>query len=170
MPRRCSKCQSVYGDEQKDIQFCPTCGNLPEVVSPLSASLPEFVIALDEDTPAHAGDSWPTPQAAAQDLKTANAGQAIVDERYLRLPEQSKSPLCAALLSFLLVGMGQVYLGQVEKGLTMLGIVFLLMVMRVLGPLGLIIVLLNVLDAFLLAQKINERKPIRKWEFFFQSG
>src|SRR5262245_21220925 len=32
----------------------------------------------------------------------------------------TKSPVLAALLSFLMVGMGQIYIGQVEKGLTMI--------------------------------------------------
>jgi uncharacterized protein YybS (DUF2232 family) len=66
--------------------------------------------------------------------------------------------------------MGQVYLGQVEKGLTMLILVLLLMLKVALGPLGVVILLLNVLDAFLLARKLKKRKRIRKWEFFFQSS
>lgn len=85
-------------------------------------------------------------------------------------PGQPKSPGLAALLSFLLVGMGQVYLGQVEKGLMMLGVVLVLMLTVVLGPLGLLILLLNVLDAFLLAGRINKGRKVQKWEFFFSRG
>ena len=81
----------------------------------------------------------------------------------------TKSPVLAALLSFLLVGMGQIYIGQVEKGLTMIAVVLLLIVTVVLGPLGLLILLLNVVDAFVLARIVNKGKPIRKWQFFFQS-
>lgn len=81
----------------------------------------------------------------------------------------TKSPVLAALLSFLMVGMGQVYIGQVEKGLTMLGVVLLLIVTVVLGPLGLLILLFNVVDAFVLARIVNQGRPIRKWQFFFQS-
>ena len=81
----------------------------------------------------------------------------------------TKSPVLAALLSFLMVGMGQIYIGQVEKGLTMIGVVLLLIVTVVLGPLGLMILLFNVVDAFVLARIVNKGKPIRKWQFFFQS-
>jgi TM2 domain-containing membrane protein YozV len=81
----------------------------------------------------------------------------------------TKSPVLAALLSFLMVGMGQIYIGQVEKGLTMIGVVLLLIVTVVLGPLGLLILVFNVVDAFVLARIVNQGKPIRKWQFFFQS-
>jgi TM2 domain-containing membrane protein YozV len=109
------------------------------------------------------------PPPVAQTSLSINSGPAIPDARYLPLPQQPKSPALAALLSFLLIGMGQVYLGQVEKGLTMLGVVLLLMLSVVLGPLGFVLLLLNVFDAFLLAKKIKAGQPLRKWEFFFQS-
>ncbi|MDT5270139.1 MAG: hypothetical protein QOH49_2325 [Acidobacteriota bacterium] len=87
---------------------------------------------------------------------------------------EQRSPLLAALLSFLLIGMGQVYLGQVEKGLLMLGVVLALMMTVALGPLGLVILLFNVADAYLLALKLGDGRRLRKWEFFFsrdkQSG
>ena len=80
---------------------------------------------------------------------------------------EQKSPLLAALLSFLLIGMGQVYLGQIEKGLLMLGVVLVLMMTVALGPLGLVILLFNVVDAYLLALKLGDGRRLRKWEFFF---
>ncbi len=80
---------------------------------------------------------------------------------------QTKSPVLAALLSFLLVGMGQIYLGQVEKGLCMLGVVLLLIMTVVVGPAGIIILLFNVVDAFVLGMKIRNGETIGKWQFFF---
>lgn len=131
MPRRCSTCQVVYGDEYRGLRFCPVC----------RALLPPFAPGLARATaPDH---DWPC---------------------------QPASPALAALLSFLLVGMGQVYLGQVDKGLAMLGTVLLLMVTVALGPLGVVILLVNMLDAFLLARKAREGKPILSWEFFFSRG
>lgn len=79
---------------------------------------------------------------------------------------QQKSPVLAALLSFLLVGMGQVYLGQVEKGLCMLAVVLLLIMTGVLGPIGIAILLFNVVDAFVLGVRIRDGKQIGKWQFF----
>jgi len=63
--------------------------------------------------------------------------------------------------------MGQVYLGQVDKGLAMLGTVLLLTLTVAPGPLGVVILLVNVLDAFLLARKARKGQPILSWEFFF---
>jgi TM2 domain-containing membrane protein YozV len=81
-------------------------------------------------------------------------------------PVPPKSPVLAALLSFLLVGMGQVYLGQVEKGLCMLAVVLLLMMTVLLGPIGIVILLLNVLDAFVIGMRMRDGKQIGKWQFF----
>jgi TM2 domain-containing membrane protein YozV len=78
-----------------------------------------------------------------------------------------KSPVLAALLSFLLVGMGQIYLGQVEKGLCMLAVVLLLVMTVVLGPIGIVILLINVVDAFVIGMRMRDGKQIGKWQFFF---
>ena len=79
---------------------------------------------------------------------------------------QQKSPVLAALLSFLLVGMGQIYLGQVEKGLCMLAVVLLLIMTAFVGPLGILILVLNVVDAFVLGVKIRRGEAVGKWQFF----
>lgn len=81
---------------------------------------------------------------------------------------QSKSPVLAALLSFLLVGMGQVYLGQIEKGVTMIVIVLSLMLIITPGSWGMVILFLNVVDAFVLARRMNQGKELGAWQFFFQ--
>ena|ERR1044071_8160620 len=78
-----------------------------------------------------------------------------------------KSPVLAALLSFLLVGMGQIYLGQVEKGLCMLAMVLLLMMTNVLGAIGIVLLLLNVVDAFVIGMRMRDGKQIGNWQFFF---
>ena len=83
---------------------------------------------------------------------------------------QRKSPVLAALLSFLLVGMGQVYLGQVEKGLCMLALALLLIMTVVLGPIGIVILILNVVDAFVLGVKVQNGETVGKWQFFFNQN
>ncbi|MFY9620640.1 MAG: hypothetical protein WAQ99_12595 [Pyrinomonadaceae bacterium] len=80
---------------------------------------------------------------------------------------QPKSPVLAALLSSLLVGMGQIYLGQVEKGLCLLVVVLLLVMSSAPGPWGIVLLLINVLDAFLLGRKVKRGRQLRRWQFFF---
>jgi TM2 domain-containing membrane protein YozV len=163
MLRTCRTCQAVYGDEQRDLRSCSRCGQL---LSPFTQSVYRTVTE-DNQLDNVSSSAWPAPQVITQDIPRLPAVRVMPDEHYLSLQAQSKSPALAALLSFLLVGMGQIYLGQVEKGLAMLGTVLLLMLTITLGQLGFIILLFNVLDAFLLARKIEEGKPLLRWEFFF---
>jgi TM2 domain-containing membrane protein YozV len=111
----------------------------------------------------------PASPLARQTLTIANPTAAVASLPDVSSPNQSKSPVLAGLLSFLLIGMGQVYLGQVEKGLSMLSVALLLIMKVVLGPLGLVLLIFNVLDAFFLARKIERGQPVRKWQFFFHS-
>ena len=98
----------------------------------------------------------------------ANCGYLLRESHAIRMP-QSKSPVLAALLSFLLVGMGQIYIGQIEKGVTMIVIVLSLMIAVAPGPWGIVIVVFNVVDAFVLARRVNRGKEPRTWQFFFQA-
>ena len=51
----------------------------------------------------------------------------------------------------------------------MLSVALLLIMKVVFGPLGLVLLIFNVLDAFFLARKIERGQPVRKWQFFFHS-
>lgn len=166
MPRTCRTCQASYGDEQRGLCVCSNCG---ELLPPPTTTLETARgTAAENDWPYRVNnEDWSTQQPITQNISQPPPARVMPDEPYLSQPDQSKSPALAALLSFLLVGMGQVYLGQVEKGLTMLGTVLLLMLTVRLGSLGFVILLFNVLDAFLLAKKIEEGRPILRWEFFF---
>jgi TM2 domain-containing membrane protein YozV len=160
--RTCSSCGTVYDSRYQGLRFCGCGQQLSQPARTRVAEkrpAPGPLIIPAGPTPSH------TPRPRDEHAPTPT--HAPPDPRYLPLPGQRKSPPLAALLSFLLVGMGQVYLGQVEKGLTMLGVVLLLLLTVVLGPLGFLLLLLNVSDAFLLARKVNRGRPIRKWEFFF---
>jgi len=146
MQLTCNKCRSIYRPASDGVPVCVGCGDqlLSSVANGLEASATDDSTA-DKPTVVHAEDSGLLPV------------------------DSPKSPGLAALLSFLLVGMGQIYLGQVEKGLCMLGVVLLLIMSAASGPLGLVIILLNVLDAFLLGRKVKQGQRIRKWQLFFQS-
>ena len=69
----------------------------------------------------------------------------------------------ATLLSCVLPGVGQIYLGQTHKGLAiLLGSLALCCLGGVLGP-------LMAVDAFRLGEKLEDGNPIGKWEFFWNS-
>ena len=76
-----------------------------------------------------------------------------------------KSPLAASLLSLLVVGLGQMYLGQVAKGILMLIIALILGALTsgisffIVGPISMV-------DAYCIGKKIKKHIPVRKLEFF----
>lgn len=80
-------------------------------------------------------------------------------------PAQRKSPVLAVVLSFFICGLGQIYNGQVMKGLMFLLLYILLwvvagfLVIAVVGfclfPLPLLLWLYGLYDAYTVAEKIN---------------
>jgi len=161
----CDKCQNTQSDDQSGPRFCSVCGRLMRTLAQVSASL---ITSDGQSDEANRPDSL-APLPASQMLTITNTPAAVADLRCVSSANQSKSPVLAGLLSFLLIGMGQVYLGQVEKGLSMLSVALLLIMKVVLGPLGLVLLIFSVLDAFFLARKIERGQPVRKWQFFFHS-
>jgi TM2 domain-containing membrane protein YozV len=76
-----------------------------------------------------------------------------------------KSPGTAALLSCLIVGVGQMYLGQIKKGLAwLLGIIVLSFITA--GVLWLPILIASIVDAYKTGQKLANGQPVGEWEFF----
>ena len=77
-----------------------------------------------------------------------------------------KSPLLAAFLSFILGGLGQIYLGQTNFGIM---IVIIDIVVGLFGTVGIgyvIIMVVSVMWAYRDAQKLNKGEPILKWPRF----
>lgn len=136
-----SRCGFNPCEGQDSFRFCPYCGDCLR----------------------------PDESLAAADARERGAGENFPEARCLSPRDNAKSPVLAALLSFLLVGMGQVYIGQVEKGFVLLGAVLLLLLTVVPGAPGLLILLANVLDAFLLARRLARGERVGKWDFFFNS-
>jgi TM2 domain-containing membrane protein YozV len=71
---------------------------------------------------------------------------------------ERKSEGIAAIASFLFVGLGQIYNGQIGKGIAfiVLGVVFVLMFLILIGiPLYLLLWAYNIYDAYNTAKQIN---------------
>ena len=165
MQALCSKCRSIYRPASNDVLVCIGCGD--QLPSPVATGLGGGRETIKEQL--SVGENEASIASATVNPTAEEPSVTLAEVSGLLPVNPPKSPGLAALLSFLLVGMGQIYLGQVEKGLCMLGIVLLLIMSAVSGPLGLVILLLNVLDAFLLGRKVQQGQQIRKWQLFFQS-
>ena len=79
---------------------------------------------------------------------------------------KKKKPAVAALLSVMFGGGGQIYLGQVTKGIIVMALVYIgsfLIVGVVLWPIA-------IYDAYILAKKIENGETIGEWEFFWSKS
>ena len=76
-----------------------------------------------------------------------------------------KSPTTAAILSCLIVGLGQLYLGQVTKGIVMFLVSYLVGAATG-GILTIIIWIAAIIDASNIGKKLEQGKSVGQWEFF----
>lgn len=159
MERTCGKYQNSFGREPDNVLICPRCGD--EWSAPFAAR-----VDVATSFPNEQGSGGDSARSAAQatTLQLDNSERGVSNSLSLNQP---KSPVLAALLSSLLVGMGQIYLGQVEKGLCMLVVVLLLVMSSAPGPWDIVLLLISVLDAFLLGRKVKRGHQLRRWQFFF---
>ncbi|WP_188207466.1 zinc ribbon domain-containing protein [Alkalibacillus aidingensis] len=88
--------------------------------------------------------------------------QTVVDQNP---PREKKSVALAVILSLIIVGVGQIYLGQVLKGLVLL-ISSLLIGFVTVGLGAFVLWILVAIDAYKIANKINEGRTVDEWEFF----
>ena len=80
-------------------------------------------------------------------------------------PVSHKSPGTAGCLSFLICGVGQMYNGQVIKGIVLL-IACAVLASFTVGIGGLVVWIVSIVDAAQIAKKINSGKKVGEWEFF----
>ncbi len=98
--------------------------------------------------------------------------QAVGEDQLVYPSDPPKDPVMMCVLSVLLVGLGQILLGQTAKGITLLvSVIFGGCIIGVLTlGFGLILVpviwLVSGIDAYKIASKLKEGTPVRKWEFF----
>ena len=77
-----------------------------------------------------------------------------------------KSPVLALVLSLLLLGgAGQIYLGQVTKGIVLIVATLLLSCIGI----GIIVWIVGIIDAYMIGQKLERGEPVEEWEFFWKS-
>ncbi len=78
------------------------------------------------------------------------------------IPPSNKSPIVAALLSFVLFGgLGQIYVGQIKKGIALivaiLGTIFIFI--------GVFLYIASAFDAYAIAKKMRAGYSVGEWEF-----
>lgn len=99
-------------------------------------------------------------------VKLGNSINLNINNDELIYPSPSpKSPILAALLSFLIPGLGQVYLKQTMKGLALLGGSIAAGILSV-GVGGVVIWVVGIVDSYMIGKKLRDGKPVRQWEFF----
>jgi TM2 domain-containing membrane protein YozV len=96
----------------------------------------------------------------------SSARWAHSDEGRIQASQPPKDPLLMALLSgCLIAGLGQMVLGQVKKGITVLILTVLVAIMTA-GIGALIMYPLMALDAYSITKKLKEGKSVGEWEWF----
>jgi TM2 domain-containing membrane protein YozV len=96
------------------------------------------------------------------DLMVSQSGVRMV------LPgDPPKDPLVAALLSFLLFGgAGQIYLGQVTKGVVLIVVTIVLSCTIVGLLISAFIPIVGAVDAYRVGSKLANDQAVGEWEFF----
>lgn len=151
------------------------CGASPVVVTnearcepkPLADARPSFVSCVDPEeesrvravhfepaAPQDEMNNWwqPQPQQGAMVLAHSNNLPATMDQ--LEQPEHQ--PGMALLLSLILCGTGQIYNGEVSKGIMMMVLCFLLWFVL----LGWVVHIWSIVDAVVVAERINRKQHV----------
>jgi TM2 domain-containing membrane protein YozV len=76
-----------------------------------------------------------------------------------------KDPIIAAVLSLLLGGVGQLYLGQQKKGIILIVATIVLYCVA----LGWVVQLVGAYDAYVIGNKLKNGQPVGDMEFFWQA-
>jgi TM2 domain-containing membrane protein YozV len=77
-----------------------------------------------------------------------------------------KDPIIAAVLSLLLGGVGQLYLGQQKKGIILIVATVVLYCIA----LGWVVQLVGAYDAYVIGNKLKNGQPVGDMEFFWQAN
>jgi TM2 domain-containing membrane protein YozV len=76
-----------------------------------------------------------------------------------------KKAFIALLLSMFVVGVGQIYLGQVFKGLSIF-IAAVMMAIVTMGVAALAVWMVAMIDAYIIGKKLERGRSVRRWEWF----
>jgi len=150
-------CSNCGAEVQATVKFCPNCGR------PMSSSAPppqpQSPPAQPPNQPYGGGTKYcqhcgAVIEAAAEICP--KCGVRVMEQP--RVAEPLKNPGIAAVLSFLFTGLGQIYNGQIGKGISfiLVGIVCLVLVIVLIGFLLYpLFWLYNIYDAYTSAKRIN---------------
>ena len=131
------------------MKFCVKCGNALEDSNTICPQCGKRVVQA----------------ASSASSNGAAASGGVVTPSQLKVP-----PVVAALLSVLLVGLGQMLNGQVPKGLAMLGASLAIGLILTLTVVGVVLVpavwVVSAIDAYRCAKKLESGLCIGKWSFF----
>lgn len=156
------------------------CGASPVIVTPdsrcepkpLSEARPTIVACIDADEEERLRTSlfepapvqqqrpapmqWWTPQPQAQAGAMVLAGHPNLPATMDQLEQPEHQPGMALLLSLILCGTGQIYNGEVSKGIMMMVLCFLLWFVL----LGWVVHIWSIVDAVVVAERINRRQQV----------
>ncbi len=102
---------------------------------------------------------------------TANQALCVKCGATLEAPKQtitsnySYSPLLMGIASFFIPGLGQMIMGQVKKGLTLL-IISIFLGIVTFGLAGFVLMIVATVDAVKIANKLQQGRAVEEWEFF----
>ena len=135
-----------------------SCGSSPVVVStkvrceprPLPEAKPMIVSCSDSLVEQRREQSWFGAQSTSTALVEVS-DTALARDYYIEQPEHQ--PGMALLLSLILCGTGQIYNGEVSKGIMMMVLCFLLWFVL----LGWVVHIWSIVDAVVVAERLNRR-------------
>lgn len=139
------------------------CGNRSSLIvesaascepKPLAESRPTVTSCAEVDTPFssqpdYSGFGFTSPRTSTALATTTGAGELTLSRNQMEQPEHQ--PGMALLLSLILSGTGQIYNGEVSKGIIMLILTFLLWFVF----LGWVVHIWSIVDAVVVAERIN---------------
>lgn len=131
------------------------CANCNSQVAPGATNCPVCGAAIQQQQPY---SQVPPQQPYGQVPPQQPYGQ----QPYGQPPVSQKSPGLALFLSCLFPGVGEMYCGQVAKGIVLL----LAFYLTVGFGLGVVIWIISMIDAYKIAEKINQGRVVGDWEFF----
>lgn len=137
----CTNCSEQISDLA---EICPKCGVRPYVTKNFCDSCGSSV-----------NDNQAMCISCGVQLKEIKKTQSM----------DSTNPAIMGILSFLLVGLGQIIMGQTAKGIVML-IGAIILGIFTFGLSALLTTPISIIDAILIAKKKQQGKPIGDWEFF----
>lgn len=131
---------------------CPECG---QEVSDRANTCPHCGFPLEEKI----------SEPVDEHNTVGDAYERVPNPAHKIPPDTSKSPGLAVVLSLLVSGLGQMYLGQVKKGLAILigGMFLSAITFMVLSP---VIWIVAAVDAYHIASKLTAGRSVDEWEWF----